>query len=135
MCFKKTLCRIQDSEISSPLHPSGRNSYSVWTLICQATFVRTTRSFRLNDEIFSSKLPSMSRSFELFQDCIHSDVSAIRSNAFQCSTSKRISFPKYRYGKIATTIRTTWLFRLDAVLDKARRAEDLQPSGRSVLIV
>jgi len=38
--------------------------------------------------------------------CIHSDVSATRPDAFQCSTRKMILFQKYRYGKIDTTIRT-----------------------------
>jgi hypothetical protein len=38
-------------------------------------------------------------------------------------------FPKQRYGKTAATVRTTWLFHPDAILDKASRAEDVQPSG------
>jgi len=34
-------------------------------------------------------------------------------------------FPKHRYGKKAATVLTTWLFRPDAIIDKASRAEDV----------
>jgi hypothetical protein len=33
-------------------------------------------------------------------------------------------------GKVVATIRTSGLHRPDAILDKARRGEELQPSGR-----
>jgi len=56
-------------------------------------------------------------------------------------TSRRLSvfdklkdfFPKHRHGKTAATVRTTWLFCPDAILDKASRAEDVQPSGHQTL--
>jgi hypothetical protein len=35
-------------------------------------------------------------------------------------------FPKHRYGKTAATVRTMWLFRPDAILDKASHAEEVQ---------
>jgi hypothetical protein len=37
---------------------------------------------------------------------------------------------RHKYGKTAATIRTIGLHRPDAVLDKARREEELQPFGR-----
>jgi hypothetical protein len=96
---------IPSGRSSIKQHSSGRRDLSVQTPIC----VQKLRT-----------VPS----------CIHSDVSATRPDAFQCSTSKMISFPKHRYGKTAGTVRTTLLFHLNAILDKARHAEDFQLSGR-----
>jgi hypothetical protein len=39
-------------------------------------------------------------------------------------------FPKHKYRKTAATVQTMWLFRPDAILDKASRTEDFEPSGR-----
>jgi hypothetical protein len=45
---------------------------------------------------------------------------------------KKLDFlHRYRYGKTAASVRTTGQHRLDAILDKARRGEELQPSGHN----
>jgi len=36
----------------------------------------------------------------------------------------------HKYGKTVTSVRTTGQHRPDAILDKARSGEELQPSGR-----
>jgi hypothetical protein len=41
--------------------------------------------------------------------CIHPDDSAARSDDPQCSIKPQDFFPKPRYGKIAATVRTTWI--------------------------
>jgi hypothetical protein len=82
MCFMKTLCRIQGSELQVPCirsdgvkqHPSRRQDLSVQTSIC----VQKLRT-----------VPG----------CICSNVSATRLDAFHCSTSKMISFPNTDMGR------------------------------------
>jgi hypothetical protein len=59
MCFKKTLCRIQDSEVQIPCI---RLDDVVFRLDA-----RQSSNIRLDDENFPSGLPSVSKSFELFQ--------------------------------------------------------------------
>jgi len=59
--------------------------------------------------------------------CIHPDVSVTRLDAFQYSTSQRISFQN-TYERTTTTVRTSWLFCPDAILDKASLTEDVQSS-------
>jgi len=41
--------------------------------------------------------------------CIHLDDSAARRDDSQCSIKLQDFFPKHRYGKIAATVRTTWI--------------------------
>jgi hypothetical protein len=41
--------------------------------------------------------------------CIRSDVSAAHPDDSQCSIKLHDFFPKHRYGKIATIVRTTWI--------------------------
>jgi hypothetical protein len=122
MSFKKTLCKIQNSVVQFPCirpddvdfyldahlskhHPSGRRELSIRT------------------SIYVQKLWTI-------LGCIRPDVSTTHPDAFQCSISKNDFFPKHGYGKTAVTVRTTWLFRPDAILDKASRTEDVQPSER-----
>jgi hypothetical protein len=95
--------------------------YSVRTLISQATSVQMMRSFHPNSHM-CLEVSNYSRlhPFGLSATCL---------NAFQCSTSKMIFFPKHRHGKTVVTVRRTWLFCPDTILDKARSAKDLQPSG------
>jgi hypothetical protein len=86
-------------------------------------------NIRSDDEIFLSKLPFVSRS-----------LNCSKLHPFGClgNTSRRLLvfdkkkdfLSKHRYGKTAASVRTTWLFRLGAILDKERRAEELQPSRR-----
>jgi len=60
--------------------------------------------------------------------CIRPDVSATRPEALQCS-SKMIYFQNIDMRRQLQTVRTSGLHRLDAILDKASRVEDVQPSG------
>jgi hypothetical protein len=92
-------------------HPSGRRELSVKTSLCLQKLWTVLGCIR----------PDVSAT--------RPDFSATRPDAFQCSTSKMIFFPKHKYGKTAATVRTTWLFRPDAILDKASCVEDVQPSG------
>jgi hypothetical protein len=94
--------------------------YSVRTLICQASSVRTTRTFRpdvpLCPEALNYSRLHPSRRFSNM------------SGRLPMFDKLKDFFPKHRYGKTAATVRTTWLFRLDAILDKASRAEDVPSS-------
>jgi len=84
MYFKKTMCRIQDSEIQVPCIRSDD------VVFCPDTHLSSI--IRPDDENFPYEPPSVSRS-------IRPDVSATRSDALQCSTSKRISFPNKDMGR------------------------------------
>jgi hypothetical protein len=65
-----------------------------------------------------------------------SNYSRLHSSGRFSNTSGHLSvfnklrdfFPKHRYGTTAATLRTTWLFCPDIILDKASRAEEVQPS-------
>jgi hypothetical protein len=115
---------MQDSKQCSsvPLHPSGGHEILFERSSDKASFVRTTRSFHSNVPLCLKAL-----------NCSQLHPSGRLSN-----TSERLSvfdklkdfFPKHRYWKTSATIRTTWLFRLDAILEKASRAEDVQLFGR-----
>jgi hypothetical protein len=146
MCFKKTLCRIQVSEVQAPCirlddvvisskrssvkkHPSGRWDLFIWTPICV------------------QKLWTV-------PGCICLDISATRPDAIQCLTSKRISVPNTDIGRQlqpsgrrSYSVRTLSLIRQDvqkvfngpdvslhcldahSILWKLRVVE-VQPSGR-----
>jgi hypothetical protein len=68
--------------------------------------------------------PSVSKSFELLK------VASVRTSQQHVraliSVRHKIEFP----GKTVAYIQTSGLHRLDAILDKARRGEELQPSRR-----
>jgi hypothetical protein len=99
--------------------------YSVWTLICQASSVRTTRIFR-PDSNLCSEASSYSKlhSSECFSNTFG------RPSVFQCLTSKMISFQNTNMGRQLQTVRMSTLHLLDTVIDKASCAEDVQLSGR-----
>jgi hypothetical protein len=84
-----------------------------------------------------------------FQKCVSrsSDGLVMRLDAYQCPEvsncsrlhpsgcssvfNKKSDFLlRHRYGKTAASVKTSGLHRPDAILDKARRGEELQPSGR-----
>jgi hypothetical protein len=59
--------------------------------------------------------------------------SGCHGNTFECSLEfdKKSDFlHRHRYGKKTASVQTTGQHHLDAILDKARRGEELQPSGR-----
>jgi hypothetical protein len=70
--------------ISLKHHPFGRCELSVWTFPCVEKF---------------RSAPA----------CIRSDVSVACPDDSQCSIKLQDFFPKHRYGKIAATVRTTWI--------------------------
>jgi hypothetical protein len=84
--------------------------------------VRTTRSFRSDVPL----CPEVS-------NCSRLHLSRRFSNLFgrlSVFDKSKDFFPKHKYGKIVATVRTTWLFRSDAILDKASHTEDVQLSER-----
>lgn len=114
---------MQDSKQCSsvPLHPSGGHEILSGRSSNKASSVRTMRSFRSNVPL-----------------CLEaSNCSQLHPSGRLSNTSERLSvfdklkdfFPKHRYRKTSTTVRTTWLFRPDAILENASRAEDVQPFG------
>jgi hypothetical protein len=115
---------VQDSKQCSsiPLHPYGRCGIPSRHSFVKASSVWTTRTF----------CPDVPLCLEA------SNCSRLHPSRRLSNTSRRLSmfdklndfFPKHRYGKTAATVRKTWLFRLDAILDKASRAEEVQPSRR-----
>jgi hypothetical protein len=83
----------------------------------------------LDDENFLSRPPSVSRSFQLLS------VASFRKSQQRVRTTFSIQqekdfFPKHRYGKTATTVRTMYCSCLHAILDKASHAEEVQPFER-----
>jgi hypothetical protein len=52
-------------------------------------------------------------------------------DAIQCSTSNRVSVSDTEMGRQLQIVRTMWCSRLDAILGKASRAAEVQPSGRA----
>jgi len=110
---RKILCRFQPREVGS--------QDSVRTLISQATSIQTTRTFRPD----SHQYREVSNNSRLHMSGRH-------GNTFRCSSEfQKNSMFKY----ISESVRTKWLFRPDAILNNASRAEDVQPSGRSDLIM
>jgi hypothetical protein len=74
--------------------------------------------------------------------CIRLDDMEIPSERYSVLDKKSDFLFRHRYRKIAAYVWMSGLHRLDAILDKARHAKDLQPfgrqsslSGRSVLIM
>jgi hypothetical protein len=59
-----------------------------------------------------------------------SSVAATPPNAHQSSTRKSNFLLRHSYGKIDVSVRTIGQHRPDAILDKAKRGEELQLSGR-----
>jgi hypothetical protein len=105
---------------SSPLHPSGR---------CGFPSGRSSIKHHLSGwRELSVRTPNYVQMLWTIPSCILPDISATCPDAFQCSTSKQISFQNTDMGRQLQTIWTTWLFRPGAILDKASRAEDVQPS-------
>jgi len=91
MSFKKTLSIIQNSVVQFPY-------------ICPDNVVfrldaHLSSIIRPNDENFPSGLSLYVQKLQTVLSCIHPNVSATRPNAFQCSTSKRISFPNTDIGR------------------------------------
>jgi len=114
-CSKKILCRFQLREVgsqasvrSSPVkRPDAHQS---------ATSVRTTWQY----------CPDAHQCLE--------DSNRSRLHPSRCSSEfdKKSNFlHRHRYGKIATSIQMTGKHRSDAILDKAIRGEELQPSWTS----
>jgi hypothetical protein len=114
-CFKKTLCRNQDSEVQVP---------------CIRLYAHLSSIIRPDDEHFFSGLQYVSKSFETVPSCICPDISATRPDTLQCSTSKMISFQNTNMGRQLQTVLMSGLHRPNAILDKASHAKDVQPSRR-----
>jgi hypothetical protein len=107
---------------SVPLHPSGRRGIPFEHSSIKASSVRTTRSFHLKVPL----CPEASNCSRLHPSGRPSNTSGL----FSMFDKSKHFFPKHKYGKTAATVWTTWLFCPDAILDKASRAEDVQPSRR-----
>jgi hypothetical protein len=140
MCFKKILCGLQDNE--SPLHPSERRG-----ILSGRSSVKQHPSERRE---LSVRTPICVQKLRTVPSYIHSDVSATCPNTFQCSTSKRISFPNTYMGRqlqpSGRRSHSVWMLslirqdvqiscnRLDASLHCQDlwklRAAGVQPSGR-----
>jgi hypothetical protein len=91
MSFKKTLSIIQNSVVQFPY-------------ICPDNVVfrldaHLSSIIRPNDENFPSGLSLYVQKLQTVLSCIHPNVSATRPNAFQCSTSKMISFQNTDIGR------------------------------------
>jgi hypothetical protein len=114
MCFKKTLCRIQDSEVQVPCIRSDD------VVFCPDA--HQSSNIHPDDKIFPSGLPFVSRSFELFQIASVQTSQQHVWTPFNVRQAKGFSFQ--------TQIWKDSFNRPDAILDKARHAEDLQPSRR-----
>jgi hypothetical protein len=117
MFFEKILWSFQGF-ISVPCQPSGQRGIS---------FGRSSASnIRLDDEIFPSGRPSVSRSFEIVQGCIRPDVMANRPNALQSSRRSQCS-----------SVRTTWLYRPDAIqfLTSIRVSASIHSYGKTAATV
>jgi hypothetical protein len=54
-----------------------------------------------------------------------------RPDAIQCSTSNRVSVSDTNMGRQLQIVRTMWCSRPDALLGKASRAAEVQPSRRA----
>jgi hypothetical protein len=109
---------------SVPLHPSERRGIPFGRSSVKASSVRTTRTF----QTFRPDVPLCPKASNY--SWLH--PSGCLSNTSGCLSmfdKSKDFFPKHKYGKIAATVRTTWLFHLDTILDKASRAKDVQPSG------
>jgi len=85
---------------SSPLHLFGRRD-----ILSGHSFVKHHPSGRWE---LSVRTPFCVQKLRTVLGYIRSDVSATRLDAFQCSTSKMISFSKHRYRKTAATVQTAW---------------------------
>lgn len=112
MCFKEDFVQNSRQWSWRPLHsserrgiPSGRSS------IKQHSFGRRGLFFQI---------PLCLQKLWIVPGYIRLDISATCPDAFQCSTSKRISFPNIDMGRQLQP----------SILDKTRRAEDLQLSRR-----
>lgn len=78
--------------------------------------------------IFPFGRPSMSRRFELVSVAsVQTSQQHVRT-PFSVQQVKRF-LSKHRYEKTAVTVRITWLFRPDTILEKASSAEYVQPFG------
>jgi hypothetical protein len=76
---------------SSPLHPFGRRG-----ILSGHSSVKHHPSGRRE---LSVRTPFCVKKLQTVTSCIRPDVSATRSDALQCSTSKRISFPNKDMGR------------------------------------
>jgi hypothetical protein len=83
-----------------------------------------------DNENFLSGPPIYVKKLQTIPSCIHPDILTTLPDALQCSTSTRISFQNTNMGRQLQTIRTSGPHYQDAILDKASRSEDVQPSGR-----
>jgi len=66
--------------------------------------------------------------------CIRPDDVAIPSGRQSMFNKEKDFLRRHRYGKTIATARTSGLHRPNAILDKARHGEELQPSGRQSLL-
>jgi hypothetical protein len=126
ICFKKILWRIQDSEVQIPcIHPDDMVFHPD---------ARQTSNIRPDDENFLSRLPSVSRSFQLFQ------VASVWTSQQHVRTP--FSVRQVKWFPFQKQIWEDSCNRPDAILDKASRAENVPPfwhqsalSRSSVLII
>jgi hypothetical protein len=120
--FKEDSVQIPIQRSWIPKLPSGRP--------CKASRRSSVSNIRPDDVAIPSRHPSVSRRFKQFK------VAFVRTSWQHVRTlitvRQEIGFPSHthRYGKIAVSIRTTGQHHPDAILDKARRGEELQPFGR-----
>jgi hypothetical protein len=122
MSFKKTLYKIQKQCSSVRLYPSGWCGIPSGRSSIKVSSIQTTRTFRPDIPLCPEA----------------SNYSYLHPFGHLSNTSGRLSmfdrlkdfFPKHRYGKTAIAVWMMWLFRLDVILDKASRVEDVQPSER-----
>jgi hypothetical protein len=113
---------LQEDSVQNSRQCCSKSLASIQTLICQASSVRTMRTFCL-DSLQCPEASNYSK-FHPFRRL---------SNTSGCPSvfDKQKDFlSKYRYRKTAATVQMTWLFRPDSILDKVNRAKDIQPSGR-----
>jgi hypothetical protein len=97
----RRFCTIYKSENFVPYQPSGRR-------VIPSRCPTVQSIIRPDDENFPSRPSTMSRSFKLlqlasvrtFQQHVRTTLSVRQASDF---------FPKHSYGKIATTVRTTWI--------------------------
>jgi hypothetical protein len=117
MCFKKILCRIQDAEVQVPcIRPDD---------VVFRSDAHQSSNIHPDDEIFPSRLPSVSRSFELFQ------VASIRTSQQHVRTL--FSVRQVKGFPFQTQIWEDSCNPLDSILDKAcRRFSPVQTSVYTV---
>jgi len=132
-CVSRRFCADFKTEKLNPLHPSG----SPWLQFeCSSVkhHLSRQRGYFVQTSISVQKLWTV-------QGYIHSDVSATRQDAIQCSTSKRISFADIAMGRQLQpsgwqvyTVQKLSLIRHDVEKICNRLDNRTTPSGRQSLL-